>query len=79
MEHEYNNDTNKRKIINLKDDTFKALSIMAIQHGAKFKNFIETILDRFTENYGDEGLYAYLVKEFPDGKNFLTNKEKRAF
>lgn len=32
-----------------------------------------------TENNDDEKLYAYLVKEFPDGKNLLTDKEKRAF
>lgn len=32
-----------------------------------------------TENNDDEKLYAYLVKEIPDGKNILTDKEKRAF
>lgn len=32
-----------------------------------------------TENNDDEKLYAYLVKEFPDSKNLLTNKEKRTF
>lgn len=32
-----------------------------------------------TENNDDEKLYVYLVKEFPDGKNLLTDKEKRTF
>ena len=31
----------KRKIIDLKDDTFKTLSIMAIQKGTNLKNYIE--------------------------------------
>lgn len=69
----------KRKIINLKDDTFKALSIMAIQHGTNLKNFIETTLDRIAENYDDEKLYAYLVKNFPDGKERLNETEKKDF
>lgn len=69
----------KRKIINLKDDTFKALSIMAIQHDTNFKNFIETTLDRIAENYDDEKLYAYLVKNFPDGSKPLNEAEKKDF
>ena len=35
----------KRKIIDLKDDTFKTLSIMAIQKGTNLKNYIEDILN----------------------------------
>ena len=69
----------KRKIINLKDDTFKALSIMAIQHGTNLKNFIETTLDKIAENYDDEKLYAYLIKIFPDGKEPLNETPKKDF
>ena len=69
----------KRKIINLKEDTFKALSVMAIQQGTNLKNFIETTLDRIAENYDDGKLYAYLTKEYPDGKEPLNDKEKEDF
>lgn len=69
----------KRKIINLKEDTFKALSVMAIQQGTNLKNFIETTLDRIAENYDDGKLYAYLTKEFSDGKKPLKDKEKEEF
>lgn len=69
----------KRKIINLKEDTFKALSVTAVQQGTNLKNFIETTLDRIAENYDDGKLYAYLTKEYPDGKEPLNDKEKEKF
>ena len=66
----------KRKIINLKEDTFKALSVTAVQQGTNLKNFIETTLDRIAENYDDGKLYAYLTKEYPDGKEPLNDNDK---
>ena len=48
----------KRKIIDLKDDTFKTLSIMAIQKGTNLKNYIEDILNGIAEDYEDAKLYA---------------------
>lgn len=68
----------KRKIINLKDETFNALSVIAIQQGNK-KNFIGFTFDRIAENYDDVKIYAYLTKEYPDGKKSLNDKEKEAF
>ena len=53
----------KRKIIDLKDDTFKTLSIMAIQKGTNLKNYIEDILNGIAEDYEDAKLYAKLRKE----------------
>lgn len=55
----------KRKIIDLKDDTFKTLSIMAIQKGTNLKNYIEDILNGIAEDYEDAKLYAKLRKEQP--------------
>ena len=43
----------KKKLIDLKEDTFKALSVMALQHGTNLKHFIETILDNVAENHND--------------------------
>ena len=48
----------KRKIINLKKDTFKVSSVMAIQKETNQKNFIETAFDKIAENYDEGKLYA---------------------
>ena len=42
----------KRKIIDLNEDTFKTLSIMAIQKGTNLKKYIEDVLNELAENYG---------------------------
>ena len=65
----------KRKIIDLKDDTFKTLSIMAIQKGTNLKNYIEDILNGIAEDYEDAKLYAKLRKEQPEGL-IRANKNK---
>lgn len=67
----------KRKIIDLKEDTFKTLSIMAIQKGTNLKKYIEDVLNELAENYEDAKLYAKLSKENPDG-NIMLNEQKKA-
>ena len=57
----------KRKIIDLNEDTFKTLSIMAIQKGTNLKHYIEDILNEIAEDYEDAKLYAKLSKEHPEG------------
>ena len=66
----------KRKIIDLNEDTFKTLSIMAIQKGTNLKKYIEDVLNELAENYEDAKLYAKLSKENPDGKIMLNEQEK---
>lgn len=66
----------KRKIIDLKEDTFKTLSIMAIQKGTNLKKYIEDVLNELAENYEDAKLYAKLSKENPDGNIMLNEQEK---
>lgn len=41
----------KRKIIDLDENTFKTLSIMAIQKGTNLKKYIETLLNEIAEDY----------------------------
>lgn len=53
----------KRKIIDLDDNTFKTLSIMAIQNGTNLKKYIETILNEIAEDYEDAKIYARLSEE----------------
>ena len=66
----------KRKIIDLNEDTFKTLSIMAIQKGTNLKKYIEDVLNELAENYEDAKLYAKLSKENPDGNIMLNEQEK---
>ena len=66
----------KRKIIDLNEDTFKTLSIMAIQKGTNLKKYIEDVLNELAENYEDAKLYAKLSKEHPDGNIMLNEQEK---
>ena len=66
----------KRKIIDLNEDTFKTLSIMAIQKGTNLKKYIEDVLNELAENYEDAKLYAKLSKEKPDGNIMLNEQEK---
>ena len=69
----------KKKLIDLKDDTFKALSVMAVQRGTNLKKFIENILDRVADDYDDKLLYDYLSKTEPKGKLPLSDSEQEEF
>ena len=66
----------KRKIIDLNEDTFKTLSIMAIQKGTNLKKYIEDVLNELAENYEDAKLYAKLSKENPHANIMLNEQEK---
>ena len=70
----------KRKIINLDEETFKTLSIMAIEEGTNLKNYIEKLLlSDIAYNYEDSKLYAKLNKERPEGHVILNQQEKDDF
>ena len=69
----------KRKIIDLNEDTFKTLSIMAIQNGTNLKKYIEDVLDEMAEDYEDAKLYAKLSKEHPEGLIPVSKEEQEEF
>ncbi len=69
----------KRKIIDLNEDTFKTLSIMAIQKGTNLKNYIEDVLNELADDYEDAKIYAKLCKERPEGNVMLNEQEKADF
>lgn len=71
--------TSKRKIIDLKEDTFKTLSIMAVQKGTNLKKYIEDLLNDIADNYEDAKLYAQLAKEHPEGLIPASKKEQEEF
>ena len=61
---------NRRKVIDLKGDTFRSLSLMAANKG---------LLDNVAEDYDDSKAYAWLVENRPDGQVFLNENEKKDF
>lgn len=69
----------KRKIIDLDENTFKTLSIMAIQKGTNLKNYIENLLNEIAEDYEDAKIYDKLSKERPEGNIMLNEQEKADF
>lgn len=71
--------TNKRKVIDLKDDTFRSLSVMAAQQGTNLKRLIESLLDRTAEEYNDTAMYRMLSEQRPEGKIKLNPQEKKDF
>lgn len=71
--------THRRKIIDLKEETFKALSVMAARQGTNLKKLIENLLDKTAEEYDDSEAYRYLSENYPDGKVKLEEKERKEF
>lgn len=69
----------KRKIIDLDENTFKTLSIIAIQKGTNLKNYIENLLSEIADNYEDAKIYSKLSKERPEGSMMLNKQEKCDF
>lgn len=58
----------RRKIIDIKPDTFRGLSIMAASHGTNLKRFIEDFLDELVKHHGDIAAYRQLLHTYPEGK-----------
>ena len=71
--------THKKKIIDLKEETFKVLSVMAARQGPNLKRLIENLLDKTAEEYDESESYRYLSDNFPDGKVMLEKEERKEF
>lgn len=69
----------RKKIIDIKDDTFKVLSVMAVQKGTNLKNLIEELLEKIANEYNDEKLYKYLLDNDSEGKQMLSDVEQSDF
>lgn len=69
----------KKKIIDLKETTFKALSVMAARQGTNLKRLIETLLDKTAEEYDDRESYRYLSENYHDGKVMLEKDKRKEF
>lgn len=71
--------TYKKKIIDLKEGTFKALSVMAAHQGTNLKKLIENLLDKTAEEYNDSETFRYLSENYPDGKVKLDENKRKEF
>lgn len=69
----------KRKIIDIPEDTFRNLSIMAAAEGKNLKSFIESLLISQAKILNDEDLYQELLKTDLEGKMMATEEETAEF
>ena len=65
----------KRKVIDIKPDTFRGLSVIAASRGTNLKRFIEDSLDELVDAYD----YRYLCQTEPEGLEMVSEEEKEAF
>ena len=69
----------KRKIIDIPEDTFRNLSIMAAAEGQNLKSFIENLLISQAKIISDEDIYQELLKTDSEGKITATIEETKEF
>ena len=69
----------RRKVIDIKPDTFRGLSVIAASRGTNLKKFIESSLDEIVESYDDAAVYRYLQQTDPEGMEMLSDEEQAAF
>ena len=68
-----------RKVIDIKPDTFRGLSVIAASRGINLKKFIENSLDELVEAYDDAAVYRYLCQTDPEGMEMVSEEEKNIF
>ncbi len=71
--------TYKKKIIDLNENTFKVLSVMAARQGTNLKKLIENLLDKKAEEYDDSEAYRYMSENYLDGQVKLEKNERKEF
>lgn len=69
----------KRKIIDIPEDTFRNLSIMAAAEGQNLKSFIENLLISQAKVISDEDIYQELLKTDLEGKMVASDEETAEF
>ena len=69
----------RKKIVTLKEDTFRALPVMAAKQGTNLKRLIESMLDKAADEYDGNESYRYLSENYPDGKVMLGKEEHKEF
>lgn len=68
-----------RKLIDIPDEVFGALSIRAAAMGMNLKKYIEHLLVREADEMDDAEVYKYLASNRPEGKIMLDEQEQNDF
>jgi len=68
----------KRKNIDLSENTFRALSVLASANGKNLKAYIETILDYEAKMLNEETIYREFLKD-PESQEIVSSDEKASF
>ena len=68
----------KRKNIDLSEDTFRALSVIASANGKNLKAYIETILNNEAKMLNEELIYREFLKH-PESQEIVSSDEKATF
>ncbi len=71
--------TTHRKLIDIPENVFQALSIKAAAMGTNLKKYIEELLVREMEDMEDAEIYKYLAATRPEGKVMLSKDEQADF
>lgn len=71
--------TSHRKLIDIPEDVFRALTIKAAAMGVNLKKYIEQLLVEEANGMDDADIYRYLVATRPEGKEMADEKEKDDF
>ena len=69
----------RRKIIDIREDVYRFLSIKAAASGTNLKNYIEALLEKEVEDMDEAATYQYLCNVRPDGYVELTEEETKDF
>jgi hypothetical protein len=68
----------KRKNIDLTEDTFRALSVLASANGKNLKAYIESILTDEAKMLNEETIYREFLKD-PESQKIVSSDEKTSF
>ncbi len=71
--------TLKRKLIDIPEDTFRNLSILAAAEGKSLKSYIENLLISEAKIISDEDIYNQLLKSDAEGKVVASAEEQQEF
>lgn len=69
----------RRKLKDIPENVFQALTIKAAAMGTNLKKYIEELLVQEAEEMEDAEVYKYLVATRPEGKILLNEQEKDDF
>lgn len=68
-----------RKMIDIPENVFQALSARAAAMGINLKKYIEDLLVREVEDLDEADVYRHLVATRPEGKVMLNEEEQADF